>query len=767
MDELPLRWSDGFGGAVLGRQWVGGHTNASREARIAVADGLHIEFDLGDAYASAGIVTRLPVLGDFDARVRFSVTNPALGTTFELAAITIDPPNQSAFNQDEANHFTRSRVYDVHGAPPYVSSEFDEADGWRIGWNRASASTELGDGGQPRSDNHFNRYGRSTAPVAARPAEGWLRLVRSANHWASYRLGDDGRWVQTGEVLQMNLSDAVFLRLAAKHWTKSRDGGGRSPAPENRVSFLGFELRSALPAAGSTTVVSNAAAAEPQARSPLAFGRVPPEVALVQELRGCRSCNAFVGENLYGPFVQVETSAPDGHAPRRVRGFAAPDPAALYGCRKAPIMLIGINPNLPGHFVFPRATDGETWRSGSYRLAPFFASDAAYAEHYRFGPKPVLQVPDATALEGLLRQEVSSLLMAEKAGQLVGGDGAGAGSFRQVAQRCARLELKFDDGSAQVHDLTWPRNENLAVVRRKFAAGEVVAGRIDAGVVGRTVDAEPGPKLDGYYARANMLLEQVGKRFAGSSLKLGEDMSLHDAVACASPRWDSAEMPLESIQELCVRGHRWLHRQVEQSAPQVIVIAGRTALELFADPALGTLSTPLAELPVQAGGRDGLFFQVATQGLWWSYRAGPVLRKVRLVVASHLSYGDNFRRHAYFPAAQWSLFEQAHASAVQWLRQEKRVEQAFATEDQMVLIGDDDDDAWAALEVIDPLAAPELRACWIDPFEMLSFAVAAELVQKGIDVDAEGHLKRSQGDCSFCDNAQWRLERGCQYAAAE
>jgi hypothetical protein len=762
MDDLPLRWQDPFMGPTLGAHWVGGHANESREATIMLDNGLYIRFDaLGQAYASAGVVTRAPVVGDFDVRVRFTVSNPAPGSTFELAAISVDPPRESGLDQQTANGFTRSRVYDVHGVPPYVSSEFDEDDGWRIGWNRGSAATEPGEDGKPRSDNHFNRYGLSTAPVQERPAKGWLRLVRSGSDWASYRLDEHGLWVLTGEVRRMNLPEAVFVRLAAKHWIKRSEG--LDTAPGNQVVFSGFEMRSELPLDAGDEPAPLPAPPRPARQPP---GRLPAEVELVRELRGCRSCPAFGSENLYGPFPQVEATA--GEAPHKaiVRGFAPPEPAALYGCRKAPIMLIGINPNLPGHFIMPRPGDGEGWRSGSYRLLPFFAGDAAYAQHYRFGPEPASRIADERGLDSLLRAEARSLLVASKPGELMPDDGAGGGSFRYTGMRRARLALANDDGSGAVHDLAWEPDENLAVVRRRFGTDDIIAGRFDASAIGREIDTVSERQLDGYYQHANTLLERVGSWFPQAHLALGEDMSLHDAVACASPRWDAREMPLATIQAQCVRERRWLHRQIEHSNPEVLVLAGRTALELFAEPGFGSLSTPLAELPRQAGGREGLFQHVARNGLWWSYRVGPQLRRVRLVVAPHLSYGDNLEAHSYFTETQLAEFTDAHAAAAAWLAQAKRIAAVFGTPDSMIKLGADDDPAWGELQRIDAVAVVALRERWIEPYRALSSAVASQLQRQGVGLDENGHLRRSGGPCSFCDNAQWKFEGGCRYGVA-
>lgn len=141
MSFLPLRWTDRFFGLLLDEGlWVGGYANPSKEIRLSVNNGVHFTLEHGNEYASAAVVLREPVVGDFDARVRFTVANPQLATTFELACITIDPPGEAQLDQSKADTFTRSLVYDVHGAPPYVSSEFDENQGSALAGTEARRS---------------------------------------------------------------------------------------------------------------------------------------------------------------------------------------------------------------------------------------------------------------------------------------------------------------------------------------------------------------------------------------------------------------------------------------------------------------------------------------------------------------------------------------------------------------------------------------------------------------------------------------------------
>lgn len=791
MNDLPLRWTDSFPGPALAAHWVGGRLNASGALAITLQQGLRIEMSGGADYASAGVVSRVPVVGDFDARVRFSVSNPTTGTTFELAAIAVDPPRTSALDLAQVDpkdlRHVLSRVYDVHGVPPYVSSEFDEGDGWRIGWNRSTAQTRPGPTGEPIADNHFNRYGASGGrprEAGGTPAAGWLRLVRTGEVWSTFRSAEDGTWIPTGEARQMNLPSAVFLRVAAKQWPKDN-----KDAPRNSIVFERFELRSAVaPAARTDLEVSFA-----QSRSQ-ALATVSPASQRLQDLRGCRRCDAFWGETAaYGPFIQVDPvteAAPAAAGAARahvIAGFSHPEPASLYGCRRAPIMLIGINPNLPAHFLVPRkrpATEWkqgtqpprpDTWRSGAYVAMPHFTSDADYALHYRYRPPQGMQLASAQDLESLLAAH--KRLVAEADGELVPDDDERGGSYRIAGRRQARLLIRYKDAAQPVSvPLEWSRDESPAVVRHVFAKGEIIAGVITRASLGRQIPLIPSSAGSGYYTRASSLLSRIQSIIPESRLELGEDMSLHDAVACASPNWNSRELDIDAVRANCVQDMRWMHRDLADCAPRVVVLAGRTALALFAQTGAGRLSTPLEQLPARAGGTGGLFEAVATRGLWWTYRADGLERSVRLVVAPHFSYSDNFEPQCYLPEADWLAFQQTHAPVAELLRTEGRIKSVFGTRDTQLSLRTDDA-LWPRIEALDAVAAAALRALWMDPVGVLAEAVVRALRssaaeadagegaagQRPVELDAEKHLKRDRGTCDFCDNAAWKIGQGCAY----
>ena len=118
----------------------------------------------------------------------------------------------------------------------------------------------------------------------------------------------------------------------------------------------------------------------------------PLEVKLVFELKGCRACKFFwpaSGPQPYGPYPtydfledypkQNEPSHPGEPSFAWIKGVTAapgfPDPEVADGCRKAPIMTIGINPNLTAFLP------GQTGASWAY---PNFADTKTASAHAKY-----------------------------------------------------------------------------------------------------------------------------------------------------------------------------------------------------------------------------------------------------------------------------------------------------------------------------------------------------------------------------------------------
>jgi hypothetical protein len=216
--------------------WTMGYSKISQDTTIRQDDGVVIEIKSGGQYSGAAAVTNFPIRGDFDARIQFEVASPHQGTTFELACVHIDPGFHHIDNtklDNRAVHLT----FDVHGAPPYASSERDEDDGFRIGWNNGPAVTEFVQH-SAQSSNIYNKYSRDVGDATASNPKGQLRLVRRGAVFNSYYSDKHNRgWVLSGTALVPTLCQDVFLRLGGKHWPKQ----GKTPPP-NRIKFTDFRL---------------------------------------------------------------------------------------------------------------------------------------------------------------------------------------------------------------------------------------------------------------------------------------------------------------------------------------------------------------------------------------------------------------------------------------------------------------------------------------------------------------------------------------------
>jgi hypothetical protein len=208
-----------------------------RSVELDSDKGLVISIMEGGSYSGGAGVTVMPVHGPFDACVDVFVGNPGQGTTLEMACIGIAPGYFHIDNTD-LNSRNVNLTFDVHGAPPYASSERDEADGYRIGWNNGYNLTRLDDDWTAASVNMYNKYGRDVGNGSKDNPVCSLRLQRCGSVVnAYYKDKYNHAWVLSGSALVGNLGPDVNIRLGAKLWAK----GGMEP-PANHVVFSRFRL---------------------------------------------------------------------------------------------------------------------------------------------------------------------------------------------------------------------------------------------------------------------------------------------------------------------------------------------------------------------------------------------------------------------------------------------------------------------------------------------------------------------------------------------
>ena len=241
------------------KTWIIGHSRDNDDTNVDFDKGLFFDLQQGGEYSGAAAVTNFAIGGDFDSQVDFWVAHPFQGTTFELAVIQVDP-----------GYHKTNLTFDVHGAPPYASSEKDENDGYRIGWNNGPAVTDFAaDPAKtieqlystvlsevspsilkrdppsyirkvPQSSNIYNNYSRDVGVASNEEASGQLRLVRHGSNFSAYYTDKyNTGWVMCGTARIPTLCNDVFFRLAAKHWPKGTND--RVP-PWNQVRFSNFKI---------------------------------------------------------------------------------------------------------------------------------------------------------------------------------------------------------------------------------------------------------------------------------------------------------------------------------------------------------------------------------------------------------------------------------------------------------------------------------------------------------------------------------------------
>lgn len=127
---------------------------------------------------------------------------------------------------------------------------------------------------------------------------------------------------------------------------------------------------------------------------------LPTEVQLALEVMPCQAMRrvyepagtphpcAYFGEwGSYHSFDYASAGPPEGPGIMQdvvYAGKTALVPEILSGCRKAPIMSVGINPNLPGYWPFTRNA-----------VNPLFEDFLQYAHYFRYRSIAKLQIPKA------------------------------------------------------------------------------------------------------------------------------------------------------------------------------------------------------------------------------------------------------------------------------------------------------------------------------------------------------------------------------------
>lgn len=509
---------------------------------------------------------------------------------------------------------------------------------------------------------------------------------------------------------------------------------------------------------------------------------LPIEVKLVARTRQCRTCKWFWGATPpYGKFPMFDWNEDfpkeirnQNQTTKRLQGKAAMkgeavglgkvDPGIMHGCRKAPIMTIGINPNMTAYYA---SYDGARW---SY---PSFSKDARYAYYYRHH-----NVYQESLDPDFIRENVKdgTEIVAEQDGWLLSAD-------RSSDHRWVLLTIRYSgEEKPRKIEIAWTADLPFVVLvdtRRKtkpndphFTAGQIIGGKIQ----GLTDDCvQIYENTTSYYQRYVCVLDRfkrrAGEPLASADLSISEDVAQHDMIACASPGWSNKyDIPRERITQNCVIDNTFLISQLVQSKPAVIVIVGRSSLEMFAQ----ALSTYLTDLDYQhdVARPDGTTEQAVKETFqllketverehFLHIKIDDFELKSRIVVSPHFSYWENFRNHSRLSASAWNAFQEDFPEDARILEEKKRRQPNAWNGTVPILLDSPNDD------IRDDLSASAwnvLMAYYYDPIDMLADVLLQELDAGRIAYDDSiKRLRRTEGGCRFCVNDLWKFPEGCPY----
>ena len=517
----------------------------------------------------------------------------------------------------------------------------------------------------------------------------------------------------------------------------------------------------------------------------------PLEIDLVYNVRKCGTCKYFwpddVSRQPYGPFpiFDFDSNTPTEKQPEsndtvdylwltgttRDQGF--PNGEVMDGCRKAPIMTIGINPNLT---AFAPGQQGASWAYPSFTNDKSTDAHTKYAYYYRY--RSVYQEhfsPDF--MQKYLMNE--GQIIAERNGKVVNAKRTSDSPSFAIEllydgdEKGTYIELKRDLGDPRYVLLFDYYGENS-----EFKKGDIIAAKLD---VPADLKVDVYQKQIGYYEQFvpsltsfQTFLESKGEK--GVDLQIGEDVCQLDMVACASPHWTESYLgnQMETIVNNCVSTNSWAIKQMVQTKPAVLYLVGESSYHMFNDAFSKHIfrNTPLSKKP-----EDNAFtlfketiddtdptlfkFSCTIDGI-------PYEIETRLIVTPHFSFDNNFTAQFRMSQDDWKVFEKENAGCYTFMTTDKRLKYEAPKEEYdfvAVEIMEDVDNVLKDMEATYPSAMRVLRNYFYNPHKQMA-GVLETLYTDGklaFEDGNEGHLVRGEGACKFCVNDNWEFPLGCPY----
>lgn len=522
----------------------------------------------------------------------------------------------------------------------------------------------------------------------------------------------------------------------------------------------------------------------------------PLEIDLVFNVIPCGTCEFFwppdPSQQPYGPYPSFDISMdppppqdPAASTPTFpwVEATTAepsfPCPEVLDGCRKAPIMTIGINPNLT---AFAPGQTGTSW------CYPNFSDDETadlytkYAYYYRY--RSVFQERfDLDWVEQFLLPEPR--IVATRSGQVVS-------ALRPTDAPGFDLHVRYDGDSA---DTVYPLTRELGTPRwvvlfnshdpgHRFQAGDTIAAQLDV-PAGQKVELHRDQVS--YYMQFVPVLDafQATLRAGGhpqAELKMGEDVCQLDMVASASPHWNpgflgGTKASEEEIIGNCVSKNAFAMKQLVQTQPAVLYLVGEATWDMFTG-AFGALIQ--RDPPVSPRPADGAYtllwettdpqhpctlrFETTIDGV-------PYSLATRLVATPHFSYASNFARQLRLSPSAWKGLLASDPGCAAALQAAPFTFTPATQWDYAAAALPDGADAAAELAKLEqqfPDSAALLKASFYDPHAMMASVLDAlyadgTLGYGPVPGGAIEALGRTEGACRFCANELWTFPGECRY----
>jgi len=414
----------------------------------------------------------------------------------------------------------------------------------------------------------------------------------------------------------------------------------------------------------------------------------------------------------------------------------------MHGCRKAPIMTIGINPNLTAYFP---SAQGSEW------AYPHSDNPAHYAYYYRY--QTIYQ-------ESLKRDLIEKWVIAGT--ELVAQqDGVLHEVERSKALRWMRLTYSYTNGEKQYQEFSWSTDERAVVFADKkfnedtpFKKGDLLAAKTKS-------EEEKNIQIYkndvGYYKRILPIIEQfkkTDKTLSNSDICVGEDIAQHDLIHCASPGWSkNFDIPMEAITHNCVKDRQFLLQQLYMTSPKLIMLVGGSSLSMFAE-ILGD------SIPFAFKGRDifDLLRETCEREYYLEVKEHGL--RARLIACPHFSYPDNYKNHARYSATSWLAFG-ADYPQDQKLLQEKGYMRKGFNDVVMISLEDIEPADKAAISVA---AWQDMEGHFIEPYALIVNAWVREYQLGKLKFDDKhNRLLRTEGGCKFCNNTLWQFPEKCPY----